>query len=533
MTRTHTPLIIMLLVSPGCSTNSVDWFDPDWDRVIDRSEATRDSIEDARVPTPELPAADELVADAAGRVELSVEQVVVRALGRNRDLAVAQLEPVISGAFELVERGRFDPEVFADFEYSRREAIEVARSTQDQFSVRSDRDDLVGGVRTEIPTGTEVEVFAGTDRDASNRSPRQRSSRVGLTVTQSLLRGMGPAVNLVDVRVAELDTRASEQELRGFTESVLAEAEIAYWRYLLALRTIEIVERSLEVERKQAAEIEERIEVGVLAETEVSAIRAEVALREQALIDARSELRARRLELARVMDYPFDAGSELEIVPVSLPGLGDAPAFEDEASRVSLALLARPDLAESRTRLEQDRLETVRTRNGLLPRLDAFVAFAKTGYAETFRESFLALDESAYDFSVGVSFSQSIGRDEARGLYEASLATRQQAALAVRNLEQLVELEVRLALNDARRAREQIGASATTRRLQRETVDAELQRFEAGASTALLVAQAQRDLLAAEINEVEALVGFRIALVRLYLAEGSLLDRRGVVTSGA
>ncbi|MEM8836351.1 MAG: TolC family protein, partial [Planctomycetota bacterium] len=260
---------------------------------------------------------------------------------------------------------------------------------------------------------------------------------------------------------------------------------------------------------------------------------AEVALREQALIDARSELRARRLELARVMDAPIDAASDLEIVPVSLPAIAQAPEFDDESSRVRLALLARPDLNESRTRLEQDRLETVRTRNGLLPRLDAFVAFAKTGYAETFRESFLALDESSFDFSVGVSFSQSIGRDEARGLYEASLATRQQAAAAVRNLEQLVELEVRLALNDARRAREQIGASATTRRLQRETVDAELQRFEAGASTALLVAQAQRDLLESEINEVEALVGFRIALVRLYLAEGSLLDRRGVATTGA
>jgi outer membrane protein TolC len=49
-----------------------------------------------------------------------------------------------------------------------------------------------------------------------------------------------------------------------------------------------------------------------------------------------------------------------------------------------------------------------------------------------------------------------------------------------------------------------------------------------GASTALLVAQAQRDLLISSIAEVRAIINYRIALVRLYLAEGSLLERRGV-----
>ena len=53
-----------------------------------------------------------------------------------------------------------------------------------------------------------------------------------------------------------------------------------------------------------------------------------------------------------------------------------------------------------------------------------------------------------------------------------------------------------------------------------------------GTGTALLVAQAQRDLLAARINEVQAVIGYRIALVRLYQAEGSLLERRGITVAG-
>ncbi|MEZ6193181.1 MAG: hypothetical protein R3C45_18055 [Phycisphaerales bacterium] len=57
------------------------------------------------------------------------------------------------------------------------------------------------------------------NRDISNRAPEQQDARLGLTVTQQLLRA-GPAVNLARVKQAELDTRASLYELRGFAEQL-------------------------------------------------------------------------------------------------------------------------------------------------------------------------------------------------------------------------------------------------------------------------------------------------------------------------
>src|SRR5690606_20320470 len=110
----------------------------------------------------------------------------------------------------------------------------------------------------------------------------------------------------------------------------------------------------------------------------------------------------------------------------------------------------------------------------------------------------------------------------------AAVATRQQAVGAIENLRQLIHLDVRLAAVELERARQLITASATTRRLQEATLAAEQERFDVGASTTLLVAQAQRDLLEAEITEVEAIVAYRLALIDLYRAEGSLLERRGV-----
>lgn len=522
------PLLLCLSLA-GCASDMHDLFAPEWDRVIEEKGSLGD-LPQSLIPTAE-PGYDAPLDDfdLDAPINLSVEQAVVRTLRANRDLRVAQLTPVIVGAFEQIELGRFDPELFADASFLREEAVETARSTGESFSVKADDALIAAGVRQELPTGTNIELGVFQGRSISNRAPEQQDARLGLSITQALLRGGGPVVNLAAVRLAELDTRASLFEFRGYIEALIAETETAYWRYLLALRKIDIFEQGLDVARQQNDQVLQRIEVGVLPQTEAAAARSEVALREQFLIDARSELRAAKLQLLRLMNIPISRAAELQILPESSP-LPPAPDdIGDAETRTRIARRLRPDLAEANLRLEQNRLETIRTRNGLLPRLDIFIALGKTGYATAFSDSFREITDRTYDFEVGFSLSQELGQNAARGAHRAAIASREQAAASIRNLEQLVELDIANAINDALRARDQIDASATTRQLQVETLRAETQRFEVGASTAILVAQAQRDLLAAEIAEVEAVANYRIALIALYLAEGSLVQRRGIV----
>ncbi|OAB62513.1 hypothetical protein AY599_28490 [Leptolyngbya valderiana BDU 20041] len=519
-----------LVAIAGCARTAIDVFEPDWGAELDEEQRRF-----RPQPTPAFavegePVQVEAVAAEAGPLELSLERTVMLALARNPDLRVAELGPAVAGAFELVERGAFDPEVFAEASLGTEELVESARATGEQFPVRGDTREVIAGVRQSLPSGTDVELSVSQDRSASNRAPTQESARVGLTVTQSLLRGFGPAANLARVRQAELETEASQYELRGFVEALLADAERAYWQYLLAGRRIAIFERSLEFARTQADEASQRVEVGVLPRSELAAFEVEVAVREQALIDARAEKATARLELLRLVGALGARGADSidrEVIATTMPEAEAAP-IDDVDDRVALARLIRPDLAESRLRLEQNRLEVIATRRGLLPRLDVFVALGKTGFADSFGRSVDNLSDETFDATVGVRFSQSLGRLVARGEQRAAMASRQQAAAAVANLEQLVSYDVRVALNEVERARQQISASATTRRLQARTAEAERDRFEAGAGTSLLVAQAQRDLLEAEIAEVAAVVEYRLALINLYVAEGSLLDRRGI-----
>jgi outer membrane protein TolC len=462
-----------------------------------------------------------------GPVALSVEQASMLVLRNNRDLQVRQINPVIAGTFEQIERGTYDPELFAELDYRKERTTETAASTGTEFNVEGNETSTVAGIRQAFPTGTKVEATVEQSRSISDRTPELQKARLGLTVTQSILRGFGPAVNLVSVRQAELDTVASVYELRGFTEALLAGTEITYWNYVLAWLEIDIVERSLAVARQQRDEIELRIEVGILPEIEAAAARAQVAGQEQALIDARSLLEENRLRLLRLISPGSHGQLDLRINATSEPIIEPEP-ITDLTDRLQLAERSRPDLNEARLRLEQSRLETIVTRNGVLPRLDLFIALGQTGFADTFSDSFRELDANTYDFRAGVRLSQFLGNRTAEAQDLAARASRRQAAEAVDNLRQIVQVDVRLAVNEVERSRQQISATKATRTLREETLKAEKERFDVGASTALQVAQTQRDLLISSIAEVKAIVNYRVALVRLYLAEGSLLERRGV-----
>jgi outer membrane protein TolC len=101
------------------------------------------------------------------------------------------------------------------------------------------------------------------------------------------------------------------------------------------------------------------------------------------------------------------------------------------------------------------------------------------------------------------------------------------------NLAQLAEVDVRNACIELTRSKEQVRATAATRRLQEVTLRSETEKFRLGKSTSLLVAAAQRDLLSGQIAEVRAVVTNLKAMVELYRLEGSLLEHRAIACPGA
>jgi outer membrane protein len=468
----------------------------------------------------------------AGPLILSVKESVLLALENNRALSVERLNPSIVQTFEAEERAVFDPSVDAETTVSREKAEQTITGLPVTRTNIIDRFDAVLGVSQFLPTGTEVRGELSTDYLNSDLGSEQQLSRMGLSVTQALLEGRGVSVNLARLRQARLDTRASQYELRAVAEFLVAQVEQTYWDYALARRQIEIFEETLRLAEQQRAETEELINVGRLPESELAAAQAEIALSRQNLINARSRLATTRLQLLRLLNPSGPGLWQREIDIVDKPTQPQADLAEPE-SHVALALRMRPELNQARLSVLRDELEVVRTRNGLLPVMDLFITLGKTGYADSFGSSVRQIaSDDTYDILGGLRFEYPLFNRRDRALHQRAVLGLEQSEEAVANLAQLVTVDVRSALIEAKRTKEQIAATRATRFFREETLRVETEKFRVGRSTNFLVSQARRDLVVSQIAEIEAVIGYLKALVELYRLEGSLLERRGIAAPG-
>jgi outer membrane protein TolC len=112
-----------------------------------------------------------------------------------------------------------------------------------------------------------------------------------------------------------------------------------------------------------------------------------------------------------------------------------------------------------------------------------------------------------------------------RAGYSSSKELREQAELLVKQKEEFVLREVADAIDNARFSYERAAAARESVRHAVEAAEAEEIRQARGASSMLLVFEAQEDVAQARITEAAARRDYNKALSLLYFAEGSLLER--------
>lgn len=451
----------------------------------------------------------------ADPISLTLNDAVLTVLENNSAFTVQRLSVDLSRQRELIEMGAFDPQITGSLTHS---DPGTSESTEGALALSQTARD-----------GTQYGIDFSLDRTNSARSEDYTTS-LRLSMTKPLLRGAGEDVVLASLRKAELATISSQYQLQAYAEELVAQVEETYWDYVLAGQKMKIAEESMEIARKQLEQTEILVEVGKIAGVELTAARAEMASRNEDVINARSQIETLRLRLLRLLNLPGGdfwnqpvvADNDLQIPDFQLAGVEDY---------VEVALDNRPDLNDARILLQQGDIDVVKTRNGLLPVMDFYISLGRTGYADSFSKSVANVTGDDFDFRVGFSYKQTLDRKTEKARHEAAVITQEQRTEALNNLELLAQEDVRAAWTEVRRAGEQITATAATRRLQEDKYRFEVEKFHVGKSTALLVAQAGRDLMQSRIAEQEAAASYLKSITALYRLQGTLLARRGISLS--
>jgi outer membrane protein TolC len=221
---------------------------------------------------------------------LSYDDVVREVLAANPDLVAAgHAQSAAEGLLEAA-KGRFDPSVGVQAQMQHINTTGYFQGVP--FKSLTNAWDVGTGVSGLLPMGTSYALTTGMDRNrsayvtdfgllAGEQLQDAFTSRVGLSVTQNLLRGYSRAYNLKDVSNAERVVGKAELRAEQARQLMVSATAEAYWdwAYQYAL---------LEIRRDTVRSAEEQVRVAELRVAGDAMPLAEMNRLQSALMEARA-----------------------------------------------------------------------------------------------------------------------------------------------------------------------------------------------------------------------------------------------------
>jgi HAE1 family hydrophobic/amphiphilic exporter-1 len=469
-------------------------------------------------------------------IKLTKDEAIRMAIQNNPELAAARFDPSIGDAQVAAARGAFMPTLQSG----------VLRNGQQQPPTNLFAGD--SGIQTDLWSSNvsigQLLPWGGGSYTAGLDAAR--------TATDSLLTSLNPQLDAglalgfsqpllrdfkIDVPRAQLETSQRTRDILGsrFRESTVntsADAERGYWGLVAALALVDVQQRSLELAQELERNNRARVDVGQAPPLDLVSARAEVALRQENLIIARTAalqtediLRTLIVDPTRP-DYWFIRLDPADRVPV----IGPPP---DVDAAVRRALGERTDLEQARSTIQITDTTVELSKSLTLPDLRVQANFNPTGVGGTrlireggFPGTVVGSVDTSFGsalgqvFSVdyptwtlGLTFSYPLGNSTAEANLARARLERDQAAARLRSSEVFAVREVRSAALRLEQNRQRIETTKVGAELAEQRLDAEQRRFEVGMSTSFLVIQAQRDLAVARNNALQALLDYQLAVI--------------------
>jgi outer membrane protein TolC len=439
---------------------------------------------------------------------------------------------LISDATVTQAEGEFDPIWSLGFLES-----EEKTPTSAQFRIFGVPVDSLWDKRTSVDTALQGKIPTGTTYSLDFASVRSESTftdfsdtgseydgSAALALTQPLLKDFGLGVNLTRTRIARNSREISEEQLTVTVMDTLYQVLNAYWDLVFARGNLDVARQSLRNARNLLEQNKVRLEVGAAAPIEVNQAEAGVKRREAEVVSAIAAIREAEDALKLLLNA--QENSELwgeAIVPADGPVVIERAL--DESASFETALQKRPELVQAKKALENSEMLAKLNRNGMLPSIDLTGSYGYNALTSSFDDE---VDDLArgddWKFSYGVVGQIPLGNRLAKGTYLRSKYEADKARLSIRQLEQIIRIQVRSAIRQIETNRKLVDTNTIATKLQQRALEDEEKRRKVGASTSYRVLEFEEDLALAKSLELQALVDYRKALIGLDRAEGTILE---------
>jgi len=375
------------------------------------------------------------------------------------------------------------------------------------------------------------------------------SGDIDLQVTQNLLQGFGSAVNGRNIRVQKNNLKVTDLQFKQQVITTVAAVLNLYWDLVSFNEDLRARQRELETAQRLLADNRRQVEIGSLAEIEITRAEAQVYTSQQDLLVSQTNLLQQETVLKNVLSRNGVASANLagvHIVPLDRIALPQADETRPVDTLVDEAIGRRVEVEQSRINIQSNQLNLVGIKNALKPTLQAFAELTNNGLSGELTAFGAAQPPVGYlaggygnllgeifrrnypNYSAGISLNIPLRNRAAQSDYVTSQLELRQNELTLQKTINQVRVDVQNAVIGLQQARARYAAAQKARELQQQTLDSDNEKYQLGASTAYQVVQDQRDLANAQSTEVQALANYSHGRIALDQAMGRTLEVNNV-----
>lgn len=476
---------------------------------------------------------------------LTMEEALHKVLEKSLDVKIEWLNWAVADAQTDAAWGKFEPAYFLSstwresnlpqnaLEYVQTGGSFIALDEPNMFKQQSFLSQT--GIEGLLPLGTQYRLFAslGEFRNDLNRQQPpaifypEYAAAVGVTLTQPLLRGFGPSVNLAEVRVSRRNEAIADQQWEVRLQRAIAQVMLEYYDLIFAVENLAVRRDVVIFAQKLVTENEKRLEAGQLSPADVQEAEVAVAVAREEVIAALSFAVEKQRNIKGQILSSLDEGGGLIFLPRdSLPMI--APRTERNTLLQS-ALARRPDHRAAIEEAEKQAIIVKYTRNQLLPRLDLQATLTANGLSGDRSGAYQrAFERQGYDTQVGFQFSIPLGNRTAKANSAVAESREQQAILNIARSELNVSVEIDTVIAQVKAAKARLDSTRESVRLGERLLETEQKRLGEGVARTFDVLKARRDVADARTRQIAALADYNKAATQLALVSGSLLERQGI-----
>ncbi len=406
-----------------------------------------------------------------------------------------------------------------------------------------------------FPTGGSIQATWNNNRTTFN-SPNyaynpQFFSFAEIYVQQPLLAGFGFGPNLRYLRIARTNKKVSDIAFRAQVIATVTQICNIYWDLVAAYETAQVNQRSVEFANETLDKSRKQLELQAIPQTDVLKAQSDLALRQQDLTVARTNLEQQELYMKNAITRSLDDPllEEMPVVPTDhIAGDTGAPARSVQ-DMIADALKNRPDVQEQVLNLQNSELSRKTERNALLPSLSVYGYLTGQGYSgplaktaptgtTTPSNGYGGALENAFNYSspeyqvgfqLAIPLRNRVGKADQ---YRTELEYRQ-SQVGLEEKKKSVRIEVRSARFALEQGTSRVDAAREARDLAQKMLDIAQQEQKLGAGSNQQTLSAEHDLAVAENAFVTAETDYAKARVQMLYVTGTTLESYGIAIEQA